>query len=218
MPDRRRLLQGLSAGSLSLLLSAYLRQAVAAGGKPVPPGLYRIDGEVRINGQPARPGQAIGPGDAIHTGPAASAIYVVGEDAFLQRENTRVSLGEGLLKDVLRLTTGKLLSVFAKGSRRIETPTVTIGIRGTGCYLEAEEKRVYFCLCYGTADVSPLAEPGRVETITTRHHDHPVYLHADQGMPMMAPASVINHSDAELILLENLVGRWPPFYGQGERY
>ena len=33
---------------------------------------------------------------------------------------------------------------------------------------------------------------------------------------MMAPAAVINHTDAELILLENSVGRWPPFYdGQG---
>jgi len=184
----------------------------------VPPGLQHLKGDVRINEQPAHQGQRVTPGDTISTGPEAEAIYVIGSDAFLQRENTTVSLGAGALQNVLRLVSGKLLSVFAKGNRRIETPTATIGIRGTGCYLEAEERRVYFCLCYGTADVSPLAEPGRVETIATRHHDHPVYLHADQGMPMMAPASVINHSDAELILLENLVGRWPPFYGQGERY
>jgi hypothetical protein len=32
---------------------------------------------------------------------------------------------------------------------------------------------------------------------------------------MMVPAGVINHSDDELKLLEALVGRWPPFYGQG---
>jgi hypothetical protein len=30
----------------------------------------------------------------------------------------------------------------------------------------------------------------------------------------MVTAPVINHTDTELILLENLVGRWPPFYGQ----
>ena len=30
-------------------------------------------------------------------------------------------------------------------------------------------------------------------------------------MPAMVDASVINHSDAELELLESLVGRWPPF-------
>lgn len=157
----------------------------------------------------------MGPGDTVVTGPGSEAIYIIGGDAFLQRENTTVSLGSGALQDVLRLMTGKLLSVFAKGERRIETPTATIGIRGTGCYLEAEPQRVYFCLCYGSAEVMPRAEPGRVERIRTRHHDHPVYLHADSGMPMMVPASVINHSDGELILLENLVGRWPPFYGQG---
>jgi hypothetical protein len=32
---------------------------------------------------------------------------------------------------------------------------------------------------------------------------------------MMVPAGVINHSDDELNLLESLVGRLPPFYGQG---
>jgi hypothetical protein len=33
----------------------------------------------------------------------------------------------------------------------------------------------------------------------------------------MVDASVINHDDVELKLLENLVGRWPPFY-EGSRY
>lgn len=215
MPSRRHTLQTLAAGSLSLLLSTFLRQAQAAGSKPVAPGLHRVTGQVRLNGQPAREGLPVGPGDTVVTGPGSEAIYIIGGDAFLQRENTTVSLGSGALQDVLRLVTGKLLSVFAKGERRIETPTATIGIRGTGCYLEAEPQRVYFCLCYGSAEVMPRAEPGRVERIRTRHHDRPVYLHADSGMPMMVPASVINHSDGELILLENLVGRWPPFYGQG---
>ena len=36
---------------------------------------------------------------------------------------------------------------------------------------------------------------------------------------MVAPAKLINHTDDELVMLENLVGRWPPFYGQsGLRY
>jgi hypothetical protein len=93
-------------------------------------------------------------------------------------------------------------------------PTATIGIRGTGCYIEAEAKTTYFCLCYGVAEVSPTADPKLTERIETKHHDHPILIHNDSAMPMMAPASVINHTDAELILLENLVGRWPPFYGK----
>jgi len=32
---------------------------------------------------------------------------------------------------------------------------------------------------------------------------------------MMVPAGVINHTDAELEMLEALVGRTPPFYGRG---
>jgi hypothetical protein len=35
---------------------------------------------------------------------------------------------------------------------------------------------------------------------------------------MMVDASVINHSDAELEMLESLVGRWPPFSQGGYRY
>jgi hypothetical protein len=34
---------------------------------------------------------------------------------------------------------------------------------------------------------------------------------------MVTPAPVINHTDAELILLEGLTGRQPPFIGQGFR-
>jgi hypothetical protein len=34
---------------------------------------------------------------------------------------------------------------------------------------------------------------------------------------MMTKAEVINHTDAELTMLENSVGRWPPFQ-QGSRY
>jgi hypothetical protein len=35
---------------------------------------------------------------------------------------------------------------------------------------------------------------------------------------MMVPADVINHTDAELILLESLVGRVPPFGGNPTPY
>jgi hypothetical protein len=61
----------------------------------------------------------------------------------------------------------------------------------------------------------PNAEPGRVERIVTQHHDHPIYIHHDKGMPSMANAEVANHTDDELIMLEWLNRRRPPFYGQG---
>lgn len=214
--QRRTLLKGLSALALADQTGG-LSTAWANGTKPGGQGLFRITGEVRVNGQPAREGMAIKGGDTIVTGPGAEAVYVVGQDAFLQRGNSTVSLVGEALKGGLRVLSGKLLAVFGKGDKRIETATATIGIRGTGCYLEAEAERVYFCLCYGVAEVVPSAAPARKEVIETRYHDHPIYILAD-GSRSMIPATVMNHSDAELIELEGLVGRQPPFYGGKWKY
>lgn len=188
-------------------ISGLIREALANGNKPVTPGMHKITGSVTVNGKPAQPGMAVGAGDTIVTGAGGEAIYVIGQDAYLQREKSTVSFAIG----VMRILSGKILSVFGKGDKKLETATATIGIRGTGCYIESEEKRVYFCLCYGVAEVSPTADPGRIERIETRHHDHPIYIHKDSAMPAMVDASVINHNDTELELLESLVGRWPPF-------
>jgi len=209
--QRRKLLKGIAGLVVAERLGA-LRAAWAIGDRLPPPGFHRLSGPVQINGQPARQGMTVRPGDTVTTGPGGEAIYIVGQDAFLQRERSVVSLTGDTVKSGLRVLTGKLLSVFGKGDKRIATPTATIGIRGTGCYIEASPERVYFCLCYGTADIAPTSDPSRVETIATRHHDRPVYLQGD-GEPMMVPARVINHSDAELVLLESLVGRVPPFTG-----
>ena len=186
------------------------RTALANAGKPVVPGVQKLKGTVLINGRPASEGMLVGSGDTVMTGANSEVVYVINQDAFLQRENSAVSFS-GAVADVMRVLTGKILSVFGKGPKKLQTVTATIGIRGTGCYIEAEENRVYFCLCYGVADVVPVADPSHVERIETRHHDHPVYLYRDSATPMMVDASVINHTDAELELLENLVGRWPPF-------
>ena len=51
----------------------------------------------------------------------------------------------------------------------------------------------------------------------TTHHEAPRYIMASGSPQMVMPAPVINHTDAELILLEGLVGRQPPFIGQGFR-
>lgn len=213
---RRQLLKGITALAMAERLGM-LHAAWAAGGPLPPPGVYRISGEVRLNDRPAQPGMPVGPGDTIATGPNSEVIYIVGNDVFLQRERSLVSIAGDTVKSGLRLLTGKLLSVFGKGEKRILTPTATIGIRGTGCYLEASPEQVYFCLCYGVAEVASLRDPARFETIETRHHDHPVYLPA-AGDRLSVPATVINHTDAELTLLESLVGRVPAFYGQPYSY
>jgi hypothetical protein len=115
----------------------------------------------------------------------------------------------------MRVISGRLLSVFGRGDKLLHVSTATLGIRGTACYIEEEASRTYFCLCYGEVEVVPTAAPKQRETIRTEHHDHPIYIHADPAMATsMVPASVVNHSDAELEMLESLVGRRPPFYGK----
>lgn len=190
----------------------------ANGAKPGGQGLYRVSGNVLVNGKPAKEGTLIRPGDTVVTGPGSEAVFVVGQDAYRQRGNSTVALLGDTIKGGLRVLSGGLLSVFAKGERQIVTPSATIGIRGTGCYIEAEgyglKARTYFCLCYGSADLTPTAAPRESESYTTRHHDKPMYIHNDTGMAkMMVPAGVINHTDQELDLLEALVGRSTPFSG-----
>ncbi|MBM3391208.1 MAG: hypothetical protein FJY34_04430 [Betaproteobacteria bacterium] len=199
-----------------------VREALSAGNLPATPGFRRLKGPVGVDATRASIGLNIKPGQTVMTGEGGEAVYVIGPDAFLQREKTKVTFEESGGVQVMRIVTGKVLSVFGKPRDRqrnltLATTTATIGIRGTGCYIEAEDARTYFCLCYGEAEVTPKGDPKQKETIQTKHHDHPIYIHAS-GTRMIVPATVINHTDAELTLLENSVGRWPPFHGGGIKY
>jgi hypothetical protein len=208
---RRIILRAMAAGGL-----AGVTPRVFAGGVAgVPSRLRRVRGEVLVNGRRVGEGGLVSGGDVVTTGPGAEAIYVIGDNAFLQRESSQVRFGTDAATDFMQIVAGKLLSVFGRGEKRITVATATIGIRGTGCYIEEMPGRTYFCLCYGEAEVVPTAAPAEREIIRTRHHDHPMYIHADAAMPKsMVPADVENHNDAELELLEGLVGRRPPFARQ----
>lgn len=213
MISRRRWIQGLAASGLLSQIPLLIQNVLANGNKPIAPGMHKLTGNVTVNGQPARIGMLIVAGDTVVTGTDSEAIYVVGQDAFLQRDNSRVVVGGESLKNAMRVLSGKILSVFGKGEKQVAIPTATIGIRGTGCYIETVGELDYFCLCYGQAEVIPQANPGQAEIIETRHHDHPIYIGRD-GTKTMVPATVVNHSDDELVLLEALVGRLPPFAGR----
>jgi hypothetical protein len=222
---RRRFVQAaLAAGALLPGgIAALIGRALAQGAAKQ--GVHRLRGEVRVNGEPAKKGTPVKPGDTVSTGARSYVTFVVGEDAFLLRGNSRLELsGSAALADVLRLVTGKLLSVYSKGPpREVRGVTATIGIRGTGAYMETGGERTYFCLCYGEAEIVPTAAPDQRETVRTIHHDQPRFIYAAGRQRVIERAPVINHRDAELILLESLVGRVPPFveteeYKSGIRY
>jgi len=215
MTTRRR---WLAWSGIALVLPATarlgaLREALAAG--KIEKGVYRVRGDARVNGAPAREGMDVKAGDVLTTGAAGEIVFVIGKDAMLVRGNARVEVSGrvgALVASGLRIVTGAVLSVYSPGARRALTVrTATIGIRGTAVYAEDMGDRAYVCTCYGTADIAVRDDPAVRETVKTEHHDQPRYVLGAGASTRIVKAPVINHSDAELILLESLVGREPPF-------
>ncbi len=210
--NRRDLMRYLAAGG-GAAIGALVSNALAKG--DIPPGVNRLEGEARVNGRPAKAGTPVQVGDRVSTGRASQAVIVVGKDAFLLRSETAIEISgsEGILHDML-ISTGKVLSVFSKKPVSIKAANASIGIRGTGAYIEVNPGSVYFCLCYGDAFVEG---PGMAlaREVKTRHHEQPLLLREDGGIMRIEPGPFQNHSDAELILLESLCRREPPFMKDG---
>ncbi len=203
-------------------VAGLIQEALAKGDIPTAQGISSLTGEATVNGVAARVGTLVKPGDTIATAKGSSAVIVVGKDAYLLRENTRITFTAGTtpgVADKVLLVTGKVLSVFGKRGDgadgvQIRARNATIGIRGTGCYLEIHEGRTYFCLCYGTAVVDG-GNMAHSKTITTTHHESPVWLDERGDVMKVEEAGFVNHNDAELIMLEKLQGREPPFVKMG---
>jgi hypothetical protein len=186
--------------------------------------IFSLEGNVQINGLKADLTTRVRTGDVISTGKNSEAVFAVGSDSFIMRSNSEVEIeGTDFFIDTLRLLTGSLLSVFGERSANqplnVKTVTATIGIRGTGIYMEAEPDLTYLCTCYGTVAMSSALDPNDTQVITATHHDAPKYL---SNRPIrgthVRPAPFKNHTDAELKLLEAIVGREVPFGIESELY
>jgi hypothetical protein len=225
----RALAGGLfAAGGLSSGNRFASAQVLGRVPRPLAKGqsIYDVTGPVMINGKLITRDARIGPNDTVETGKGARAIFVVGSDAFLLRADSRLEMkSSDTFVNVLRLITGALLSVYGGGPRTVTGPNAVLGIRGTGLYVEAEPDLTYVCTCYGETDIAAADDPMVTETIVSVHHDAPRYVLAkpEKGRRIV-PAPFKNHDDLELMLIESLVGRTPPFalfdesYGSPRRY
>ena len=226
-PRRRLLIEALALAALTG--TAFPAGAQALGSRPqkMPPdrSIFRLSGTVTVNGQPATLETFIRPGDTVATGPASEIVFVVGGHSMLMRaDSTLVVEGEpksetGIIVQGLRILTGKLLTVSRNAPTRVTTTTATIGIRGTGYYLEADPDQTYFCTCYGVTDVEALDDPSSRETVAAKQHDRPLYIvrEAPAGQ-RIRNAPFINHTDQELTIIETLVGRTVPFVFPKDEY
>jgi hypothetical protein len=217
-PRRRWLIQALAMGAFSGAGLEALGQVLGSAPSKLPAGksVYRENGKVRIKGQNANTESKVGAGSTIQTGRNGEIVYAVGESAFILRADSQVVIEtppDSVFVSGIKLLTGKLLSVFP--SRRpvqLTTRIASIGIRGTGVYMESDPEQTYFCTCYGVADVSATNDPESKETVAAKHHDKPLYILGNEPKGKnIRPAPFVNHTDQELMLIETLVGRQPPF-------
>jgi len=170
--------------------------------------IVELRGDVLRNGEALRPGASIAPGDSVQTGPGSTVVFVVGDSAYLVRQNTRMALDGDTPAAVkaLRLLSGAVASVWGRGrERQVIMPTATAGIRGTGVYAEvfAEQAyRGYFCNCYGTVDLA-----AGTESVVSQASYHQSFWAepAPRDGRLLTPARAINHTDEELEFLAGLV-------------
>ena len=209
--NRRDWMGGIGALSITSIISDVLAKG------DLPPGVAKLEGSLTVNGRDAGVGTPVKLGDKVATARGSQAVIVLGSDAFLLRSQTTIEFGpssQGSLSDML-VSAGRVLSVFSKKPVAVKAATASIGIRGTGAYIEIHPDSVYFCLCYGDALVEGpgMASPREVKTT---HHESPLLLRDVGGAMTIEPGPFQNHSDAELIMLEALVGREPPFMKDGK--
>ena len=218
-PRRRLLVSGLAAGVFSGAVPSSALADSIFGGRPakLPAGqsIYRLFGSVTVNGKEAGMRTVIGPNDTVETGKNSEIVFVVGGNSMILRSESRITMqGQksetgSFIISALRILSGKILSVSRNKGMALRTPTATIGIRGTGFYIEAEPDLTYFCTCYGKTDLH--LGHNHDEHIEATHHNAFNITGKTQKSMTMVASEVIGHTDDDLRLLEQYSGRKPPF-------
>jgi hypothetical protein len=183
--------------------------------------VVELTGDAEINGRRLLPQQTIQSGDAIATGPGSNLVFVIGKASFQVRQNSRLIVERGntlSIVGVLRLLTGGVASVWGKGQdRRIITPTMTAGIRGTGVYTEvlpAQDNRTYFCNCYGVVELR--AGDDRQISRADYHQSFWGETRSIAGRTI-TPAKALNHTDEEMEFLARLIEQRTTWQTMGKK-
>ena len=173
--------------------------------------IVELRGDAMVNGARLIPEHTIQTGDEIVTGPQSNLVFVVGNASFQVRQNSRLTVERGATLNavsLLRLLSGAVASVWGRGgNRRIVTPTLTAGIRGTGVYTEIfanQGGRSYFCNCYGRVELDVGADS--IDSQSDYHQAFWGEVTPKEGRSL-TPAKAINHTDEELEYLARLIGQ-----------
>jgi hypothetical protein len=183
--------------------------------------VHELTGSVTLNDFPLSRASALLPGQTLRTGEDGRVWFTLGSDAFFLRPGSSLRLQavskarpRELVIDFLRLVTGALGATFARGMRRsLVTPTATIGIRGTGVYVEASRELTYACTCFGATEIISTPTGSMMESVSVATENHQArYISRDAVANMrITRAGLERHTNEEMIRLESLVGRPDPF-------
>lgn len=176
--------------------------------------VHEISGEVLLNGNRMARNAAIRAGQTISTGADGRIWFTVAGDAYFLRPRSELRLRPGGARDAiieaLRLVTGALGATFGRGpDRAVYAQTVTIGIRGTGIYLETTPQETYACTCFGTTELMSISTGSMMENVVVSAENHVARrISADHRV---VPAPFERHTSEEIARLERLAGRPNPF-------
>lgn len=179
--------------------------------------INRLRGTVTVNGAPAATGARVAAGDRVLTGTGSEVWFTLNGDAFFLRQRSELQLerrgARSALIAGLRLVTGALGATFARGEpRSVIAPNITIGIRGTGVYVEVDNEQTYSCTCFGSTEIraGSGAMMERVQASVSNHFARRVPRSSRDGM-LLIEAPFERHTSEEMIELERLAGRPDPF-------
>ena len=212
MPNitRRQFLNCATVLPLTLILPI---NSEAAYSKRLNGVIRELEGEVYINKRLASINSKIATGDMLSVAHRGRLIFSMADDTYLLQGGSSLSVEsqDSIIVSGLRLLTGGLLAVFGKrrNTTKIYTRTATIGIRGTGVYLNSSTENLYFCTCYGNTDLH--LGHNHTEHIQATHHNAFEISGSSEKTMSMKATQVLGHSDDELRLLEQYSGRKPAF-------
>lgn len=175
--------------------------------------VHEISGEVLLNGARMARNSAIRAGQTITTGRDGRIWFSVAGDAYFLRPGSELRLrpagARDTLIEALRLVTGALGATFGRGpARAVYAQTVTIGIRGTGIYVETTPQETYACTCFGSTELMSVSSGSMMEALAVSAENH---LARRISADRVVPAPFERHTSEEISRLERLAGRPNPF-------
>ena len=171
--------------------------------------IHELEGKVWVNGKLANLETEIHFGDQVMTGGLSHVVIKLDGSVYRIANSSKLTLPEGKENVSLNFLYGAFLAVFRHDVHKtIHTRAAILGVRGTGLYLSDRGNETHLCACYGDIDFFDASNPENKRHIHAEYH-HLASLDHKTGK-FKTNLRMTGHTDEDLFVLEELVGRTPP--------